>query len=74
VTTLDFHAGARWTFPLGDGRGLMPVYSLVDPQDESAGYVSDIYEILEAGELVPFEFGDDSDEVQARLSDIVRLR
>ncbi len=74
VSTLEFHAGARWTFPLGDGRRIMPVYSLIDPEDESAGYASDMYEILEAGELVPFEFGDDSDEVQARLSDIVRLR
>jgi hypothetical protein len=74
VTSIDFHAGARWPFPLGDGRRLMPVFSLVDPADESAGYISDMYEVFEQGDPVPIAFGDDSDEVQARLSDIVRLR
>lgn len=74
VSSLDFNAGVRWAFPLGDGRGLMPVYSLVDPEDESAGYLSDMYEVFEQGEPVPFPFGDPSDLVQARLSDVVRLR
>jgi len=74
VTSVDFSAGARWAFPLGDGRGLMPVYSLVDPADEAAGYISDVYEVFQESEPVPFSFGDPSDQVQARLSDIVRLR
>jgi hypothetical protein len=74
VTSIDFNAGARWAFPLGDGRGLMPVFSLVDPDDESAGYISEMYEVFAQGEPVPFPFGDPSDQVQARLSDIVRLR
>jgi hypothetical protein len=74
LSSLDFNGGARWAFPLGDGRGLMPVYSLVDPDDESAGYTSDMYEVFEQQEPVPFAFGDPSDLVQARLSDIIRLR
>jgi hypothetical protein len=74
ITSIDFNAGARWAFPLGDGRGLMPVFSLVDPEDESAGYISDVYEVFEQGEPVLFPFGDPSDQVQARISDIVRLR
>jgi len=74
VTSIDYNAGARWAFPLGDGRGLMPVFSVVDPNDEAAGYLTDMYEVFEQGEPVPFTFGDPSDQVQARLSDIVRLR
>jgi hypothetical protein len=74
VTSIDFNAGARWAFPLGDGRGLLPVYSLVDPEDESAGYISDVYEVFQQSEPVTFTFGDPSDQVQARLSDVVRLR
>lgn len=74
VASVDFNAGARWAFPLGDGRGLLPIYSLVDPEDESAGYISDVYEVFQQSEPVGFPFGDPSDLVQARLSDIVRLR
>jgi hypothetical protein len=74
VTSIGFMGGARWTFVLGDGRALMPVYSLIDPDDESKGYETDVYEVFEQGEPVEFPFGDDSDEVRARLADIVRLR
>jgi len=64
----------RWTFDLGDGQAVMPVFNLIDPADEAQGYETEVYEVFEQGEPVKLDFGDGSDEARARLSDVVRLR
>jgi hypothetical protein len=74
VGSVDFFNGIRFAFDLNDGRALMPVMWLNDPDDESAGYTVNFYELYQGREPALFEFGEASHAVRGRIAEIAHLR